>query len=90
MNLSKEQINFIDKITELKPDLSNKINKLKDTLAHQAPEIVKQKYWNEIYMILSTNIQINENDKNSNDRKIFDLYHKLIEIEKEKIKEASK
>ena len=48
------------------------------------------KYWNEIYMILSTNIQINENDKNSNDRKIFDLYHKLIEIEKEKIKEASK
>jgi hypothetical protein len=80
MNLNQEENNFINKIIELKPSLTCTINKLKDTLAHSAPEIIKEKYWYGIFFILSTNIRINDKtDKNSNDRKIFDLYHNFIQ-----------
>ena len=81
--MNQEEINFINKIIELKPSLVFSINKLRDTIAHSAPEIIKEKYWNGIFVILSTNIQLNYiTDKNSNDRKIFDFYHNFIQQEK--------
>jgi len=80
--MNKKEIEFINKIIELKPSLENKINSFRDTIAHQAPEIRNKVYWRKIHLILSTSIVIDENDNNSNDRKIYDLYHDFINSRK--------
>ena len=42
--INNELIEFLNTIEQLKPDLKENLCKLKDTLAHSAPEI-----WNETY-----------------------------------------
>jgi len=79
--IDDELINFLNLIVQLRPDLEENLNKLRNTLDHSAPEILLKKYWNGIYIILQKNVVVKV-DVHDNNRIIFDKYHELYEKHK--------
>lgn len=76
--INNELIEFLNTIEQLKPDLKENLCKLKDTLAHSAPEIWNETYWKSIYLLLCKNVKV-QVDVYDNNRIIYDKYHQLYE-----------
>lgn len=85
--------NMVDKGTFMKDETSDiywqefsdrlfVFDKLKTSLCYWAPEIIRNKFWTELFKICSVNFN---NASNPIHRELFEIYKKEYELEKQRV-----